>query len=118
MHFIGKVEDAELPDVYRMADVFVMPSTGEGFGIVFLEAMSCGTPSLGGGWDGSADALRDGSMGTVAVFEQLDHELNNLLARRSSTSDDLSQRVQATYGKSLFGRQVTRLCSWFQASVH
>src|SRR5262249_51211259 len=45
--FVGVLGQDHLTDAYRMADVFVMPSTGEGFGIVFLEAMACGTPALG-----------------------------------------------------------------------
>jgi phosphatidylinositol alpha-1,6-mannosyltransferase len=55
--------DADLPDLYRAADVFVMPSTGEGFGIVFLEAMRSGIPAIGGNGDGSMDPLRDGTAG-------------------------------------------------------
>ena len=38
--FAGRVAPEELPDHFRLADVLVMPSTGEGFGIVFLEAMA------------------------------------------------------------------------------
>lgn len=60
---IGRVSDADLPDLYRTADVFVMPSTGEGFGIVFLEAMRSGIPVVGGNGDGSMDPLRDGTVG-------------------------------------------------------
>src|SRR5262249_30608786 len=40
VRFVGLVRAEELPDYFRLADVFVMPSTGEGFGIVFLEAMA------------------------------------------------------------------------------
>jgi len=36
--FAGRVPDDQLPDYYALADVFAMPSNGEGFGIVFLEA--------------------------------------------------------------------------------
>jgi glycosyltransferase involved in cell wall biosynthesis len=61
----GFVPDAELADHYRLADVFAMPSTGEGFGIVFLEAMACGTPVLGGNRDGSVDALDGGKLGKL-----------------------------------------------------
>jgi phosphatidylinositol alpha-1,6-mannosyltransferase len=61
--FIGRVGDAQLPDLYRTADVFVMPSTEEGFGIVFLEAMRSGIPAIGGNEDGSMDPLRDGTAG-------------------------------------------------------
>jgi phosphatidylinositol alpha-1,6-mannosyltransferase len=61
--FIGRVSDADLPDLYRAADVFVMPSTGEGFGIVFLEALRSGVPVIGGNGDGSMDPLRDGTAG-------------------------------------------------------
>jgi phosphatidylinositol alpha-1,6-mannosyltransferase len=63
VRFIGRVSDADLPDLYRAADVFVMPSTGEGFGIVFLEAMRSGLGVVGGNGDGSMDPLRDGAAG-------------------------------------------------------
>ncbi|MGA8613570.1 MAG: glycosyltransferase family 4 protein, partial [Xanthobacteraceae bacterium] len=39
VHFAGPVAAEKLPETYRLADLFVMPSTGEGFGIAFLEAM-------------------------------------------------------------------------------
>lgn len=65
VHFIGAVPDDELLEYYRLADVFVMPSTGEGFGIVYLEAVASGVPVVAGNRDGSADALSDGSLGTL-----------------------------------------------------
>ena len=67
VRFIGAVGRETLVDAYRMADLFVMPSTGEGFGIAFLEAMACGTPALGLAIAGAADALADGELGTVVV---------------------------------------------------
>lgn len=42
--FLGQVPDADLPLLYNAADVFVLPSLYEGFGLPALEAMSCGTP--------------------------------------------------------------------------
>jgi glycosyltransferase involved in cell wall biosynthesis len=42
-----------------------MPSTGEGFGIVFLEAAASGVPVIAGNKDGSVDALADGALGTL-----------------------------------------------------
>lgn len=70
--FCGFVADDELPDHYRLADVFVMPSRGEGFGIVFLEAMACGTPVLGGDQDGTRDALADGDLGMLVDPDDAD----------------------------------------------
>lgn len=63
--FIGYIPEEELPALYRMADVFVMPSAGEGFGIVFLEAAASGIPVVGGREDGSVDALAEGKIGRV-----------------------------------------------------
>jgi glycosyltransferase involved in cell wall biosynthesis len=42
--FIGFVEDADLPHLYRLASVFAFPSIYEGFGLPPLEAMACGIP--------------------------------------------------------------------------
>jgi phosphatidyl-myo-inositol dimannoside synthase len=46
VRFFGTTEVRVPPALYRMADLFVMPSTGEGFGIAFLEAIVSGTPTL------------------------------------------------------------------------
>ena len=63
--FAGHVPDPELPDYFGLADVFAMPSTGEGFGIAFIEAAASGVPVIGGNCDGSVDALADGRIGRL-----------------------------------------------------
>ncbi len=63
--FTGYLPEAEKVDHYHLADVYAMPSMGEGFGIVFLEAMACGLPVVGSLWDGGREALRDGMLGKL-----------------------------------------------------
>ena len=63
--FAGYVGATELPAYIKLAHVFAMPSTGEGFGIVFLEAVASGLPVIAGNRDGSTDALADGALGTL-----------------------------------------------------
>ena len=63
--FAGRIAEEEKVDHYNLADAFAMPGQGEGFGIVYLEAMACGLPVVGSQLDGSKDALQDGALGIL-----------------------------------------------------
>jgi glycosyltransferase involved in cell wall biosynthesis len=63
--FTGYVPESEKIAHYNLADAYVMPSTGEGFGIVLLEAVACGIPAVGSCVDGSREALLDGQLGSL-----------------------------------------------------
>jgi glycosyltransferase involved in cell wall biosynthesis len=63
--FTGLFPDDEKPDLYNLADTYVMPSRGEGFGFVFLEAMACGVPVIGSKLDGGREALLGGQLGML-----------------------------------------------------
>jgi phosphatidylinositol alpha-1,6-mannosyltransferase len=76
----GFIADEEVTDHYLLADVFVMPSKGEGFGIVYTEAMACGLPVIAGNKDGSTEALQFGELGTLIDPDSAD-ELKDALVR-------------------------------------
>ena len=61
----GYVQEEELPAHFGLADIYVMPSMKEGFGIVFVEAMYYGIPAIAGNADGSVDALLNGRLGLL-----------------------------------------------------
>lgn len=63
--FTGLFAEEDKRDLYNLADVYVMPSRGEGFGFVFLEAMACGVPVIGSRIDGGREALLDGALGAL-----------------------------------------------------
>ena len=70
--FTDLVPEDRKADYFRLADVYVMPSRGEGFGFVFLEAMACGIPAVASRSDGGFEAIREGQLG-IAV-DPLDSE--------------------------------------------
>ena len=63
--FAGRIAEEEKVAHYRIANAYVMPSRGEGFGIVILEAMACGIPALASRKDGGREALLDGKLGLL-----------------------------------------------------
>lgn len=61
----GFIASSEMAAHFEMADIYAMPSTKEGFGMVFIEAMYYGLPVIAGNKDGSADALANGEFGLL-----------------------------------------------------
>ena len=61
--FLGKRDQDRLPYYYSAAEVLVMPSHYESFGMVALEAMACGTPVIASEVGGLAYLVRDGETG-------------------------------------------------------
>ena len=60
------VADIELASLYRRAWAYVTPSTYEGFGLPYLEAMACGTPVVATPNPGSVEILDHGKYGVLA----------------------------------------------------
>jgi D-inositol-3-phosphate glycosyltransferase len=61
--FLGPIEHDRLPLFYNAADVCVVPSHHESFGLVALEAMACGTPVIASDVGGLRVTVRDGETG-------------------------------------------------------
>ncbi|CAN5201675.1 glycosyltransferase family 4 protein [soil metagenome] len=58
VRFVGRVDDATLVTCYRAADVSLVPSLAlEGFGLVVLEALACGTPVVTTDSGGTAEVV-------------------------------------------------------------
>jgi phosphatidylinositol alpha-1,6-mannosyltransferase len=102
VRFLGAVGRERLIEAYRMADLFVMPSAGEGFGIAFLEAMASGTPALGLGIAGANDPLCDGDLGVVARKETLARDIATALVQYKPDPYVLSSNLRAHFGREAF----------------
>jgi asparagine synthase (glutamine-hydrolysing) len=82
--FAGPVAEREKAAHYRLADVFVMASRGEGFGFVLLEALACGIPVIASKLDGGREAIREGELGSLidpGNADELEQALVEALAK-------------------------------------
>jgi len=72
VHFLGRLPHDELLALMARADVFVLPSAPEGFGLVYAEALSQGTPVVACRDEGPADFVDDGVSGLLVPPRDLD----------------------------------------------
>ncbi|HEY9850403.1 MAG TPA: glycosyltransferase [Leptolyngbyaceae cyanobacterium] len=122
----GFIPDEELNDHYNLCDVFAMPSKGEGFGIVYLEALACGKPTLGGNQDGAIDALCHGELGALVdpdnigeiartIGQILQHTYPNPLLYQPEM---LRNKIKEIYGFEKFQQNLSKLMANWQEREH
>jgi glycosyltransferase involved in cell wall biosynthesis len=100
-HFSGFVNQTELPAVYRAADVLVLPSAHEPFGLVVNEAFACGIPAIVSSACGSAgDLVQEGRTGYVVPVGAVEtlaarlHLLANDPALQEAMSREASRLIE------------------------
>jgi asparagine synthase (glutamine-hydrolysing) len=109
----GFINDEDVSTYFGIADVFVMPSKKEGFGIVFIEAMACGLAVIGGNQDGSVDALRNGEMGTLINPDNLTELINainhQLLHKATFNHLQMMQKTDKYFGYTQYKAQLKKI---------
>ena len=112
--FTGKILESEKVAHYQLADAYVMPSAGEGFGIVLIEAAACGLPIIGSALDGSQEALLGGQLGRLvdprdpeALFQAIIKVLASPTRERNPVICEFSEQ-----------RFQERLGHWLEAQSH
>jgi len=116
IRFLGNRSD--VPSILRAADVFVLPSLWEGFGIAVVEAMAAGVPVVASRVDGVCEIIRDGQDGVLvppnepeklaqAIVDLLDdsERMKRFVASASKRAEEFSinttvERLEVLYGSA------------------
>ena len=113
--FLHGLSQDELFACYANCQVFALPSRGEGFGFVYLEAMAFGKPVIGGAHGGALDVIEDGVTGFLVPhgdLERLSGALEMLLADPSRAAQMGAQgkdRLAQKFSFQQFRTQLTHL---------
>lgn len=110
---VGFVPEDELCNYFLLADVFILPSQKEGFGLVLIEAAACGCKVIGGNKDGSIEALLNGKLGVLVDPESTEQILYALTSALKPTALPHSERTQKlaldSFSFSNYRNQVNKL---------
>jgi len=113
--FLGVVRQEELPRFYSAADVCVVPSHYESFGLVTLESLACGTPVVATRVGGNESIIRQGETGYV-VPDNTPHLLAEkiaLILSRSNGNAESAELIRASvegFGWPTIAEAVAREC--------
>ena len=115
VHFLSGLPYQTISACYQAAEIFALPSRGEGFGFVYLEAMAHGKPVIGGAHGGVPEVIQDGVTGYLVQHGdpvQLATSLDALLgqpdlARRMGEAG--RQRVEKEYRFNVFAKNFKRI---------
>ena len=117
--FTGAVEQDRLPIFYSAADVFVLPSYYESFGLVALEAMACGTPVVVSRVGGLKTFIKNGETGYLIPWhcpEPFAQRLDMLL-ENPSLRDKMGKAARADALKMSWGGVADHMSEFYTSLV-
>ena len=110
--FVGHVEHADLPPYFQQADLFVLPSDKETFGMVMIESMACETPVAGMDCPGGpADVIENGFDGLLSTPEKYSQDILDLFKNREklyAMKNNARQKVLDKYSIEETTRVLTK----------
>jgi phosphatidylinositol alpha-1,6-mannosyltransferase len=115
VHFFSGLSDPELAACYSACEMFALPSRGEGFGLVYLEAMARGKPVIGGDHGGTPEVIEDGRTGYLVPYgdaPQLATSIETLLANPEMAREMGArgrERVHRDFKFSVFSKSLKKL---------
>ena len=115
VHFLSGLSYEELAACYAHCEIFALPSKGEGFGLVYLEAMACGKPVIGGAHGGAPEVIEDGKTGYLVQHGdavQLATAIETLLADpdlRKEMGRRGKQRAENQFRFSAFAKSFRKI---------
>ena len=115
IEFTGFLSRTDLERRYAEASLFALPSRGEGFGLVYLEAMAAGVPCVGSIHDAAAEVIADGETGVLVDPDNVDGmaatiaDLLRKPARLRSMGDAGRARLLNTFSYDQFRERMASL---------
>jgi len=115
VHFLTGLTYSEIAACYAACEIFAMPSGGEGFGLVYLEAMACGKPVIGGLHGGAPEVIQDGVTGYLVPHGdpiQLATSMETLLAdpvHAKEMGARAKQRAEHEFRFNVFAKSLKKI---------
>lgn len=105
VHFVGVVPDAQLPSLYRSAEMLVFPSLYEGFGLPVLEAMACGTPVVTASSSALPELAGDAALlvdptSVEQIAEAIERIVGDSLLRHQLRENGLARAAQFSWAST------------------
>lgn len=115
VHFLTDLNNAQLAACYAACEIFALPSSGEGFGMVYLEAMSYGKPVIGGAHGGAPEVIEDGVTGYLVPHGDAVHLATSIetLLLNPAVGQEMGrrgrERVERDFRFSAFAKSFKKL---------
>ncbi|MCK5160614.1 MAG: glycosyltransferase family 4 protein [Candidatus Aureabacteria bacterium] len=112
VRFIGKVNNEKIPFWMNIGDVLVLPSLFESFGVVLIEALSCGTPVISTYCGGPEDIINEkvGILVPVRDVRKLAEAIKSVLVNKYKYEPNrLRQYVKENFDYNVISGQIVRL---------